>query len=311
MCNIWQTNDVDELKPEHYAKLPGSLKTINITGGEPFLRNDLVEVVKAIHSRAPQSRMVFSTNGMETEQITSAVQEIIGFHKNIGIGVSIDGMEDTHEKIRGVPGIFKCATRTISNLKQMGITDLRIGMTLLPENSGDAMKVFEMSRELGVEFTTTFAHNSEIYFKKKTNKSFDIEGSASPELYSIMRKQLVSRSPKNWLRAYHIQGILDPSLRMTFRSHCEAGRRYVFVDPKGNVYPCMVLDSALGNLADVKNWDELITPDVVAKTRRLVQGCKEDCWMVCNTRSLILAHPFKAGAWVARNKVRSHLGPSP
>jgi len=311
MCNIWQTSDVNELKPEHYTKLPGSLKTINITGGEPFLRNDLVEVVKEIHSRAPRSRMVFSTNGLETERITSTVHEIMGFHKDIGIGVSIDGMEDTHERIRGVPGIFKCATRTISNLKQMGITDLRIGMTLLPENSEEAMRVFEMSRELGVEFTTTFAHNSEIYFKKKTNRSFDIEGSASPELYSIMRLQLVSRSPKNWLRAYHIQGILDPSLRMTFRSHCEAGRRYVFVDPKGDVYPCMVLDNALGNLAEVKSWDELITPDVTAKTRRLVKGCKEDCWMVCNTRSLILAHPIKGGAWVARNKVRSHLNPSP
>ena len=45
MCNVWKSRRRDELQPEHMGKLPASLKTINLSGGEPFLRADLPEFV--------------------------------------------------------------------------------------------------------------------------------------------------------------------------------------------------------------------------------------------------------------------------
>ncbi len=307
MCNIWQSPSPDEIEPAHYSKLPSSLKTVNITGGEPFLRKDIVEIVSRIHSRAPSSRIVFSTNGYLTEVITSAISEVRGFHDKVGVGVSIDGPRDMHDAIRGVKGAYDHALSTIGRLKELGLKDLRIGMTLVKENVGEAAEVYRLSKELGVEFTVTFAHNSEIYFRKTDNMPPEFSGTASSSLGKVMKAQLRSHSAKDWFRAYHIQGIMDPDLRKEFVARCEAGSRYFFMSPSGDVYPCMVMNRPIGNLKGVEHWDDLFLGDVEEKTLRAVRGCTEDCWMVCNTRSLIISHPVKAGAWVARNKLRAHL----
>lgn len=307
MCNIWKSSPSDELDPRNYLKLPSSLRTINITGGEPFLRKDLVEVVRNIHTAAPFSRIVFSTNGLLTETILSSISQIRTFHQRIGVGVSIDGPEEIHDSLRGVKGIFKRAVATIEGLKKEGIGDLRIGMTLMKENAEFASEVYGLSRNLGVEFSTTFAHNSEIYFQKTDNVPPEMTGIAAKSLKSVRSSQLRSSSVKDWLRAYHIQGIMDSDLRKEFVSKCEAGSKFVFISPSGEVFPCLVMNMSLGNLKDVKAWDELASPDLELKMREAVKGCKEDCWMVCNTRTLILSHPVRAGVWVARNKVNAHL----
>lgn len=309
MCNIWKDPGKDELEPSHYSKLPPSLRTINITGGEPFLRHDLVEIVMMIHKKLPNARLVFSTNGSMSDTVTSIVSEVLRFHRRVGVGVSIDGTRETHDRIRGVP-IYDRAISTVKQLKEIGLRDLRIGMTLSAENVEEAGKVFDLSRELGVEFTTTFAHNSEIYFRKMDNTSLDPARENLMSVYSVMRSQLRSSSPKNWFRAYHTSGIVDSALRHKFVSRCEAGRRYFFMSPGGDVFPCMVMNMQVGNIRGVERWDQLFSPEIEDRVQKAVRKCKEDCWMVCNTRSLFLRHPLRAGAWVVKNKARAHVSRS-
>jgi len=307
MCNIWQNPSRDEIAPEHYRKLPRSLRAINITGGEPFLRKDVVEVIRAIDSVLPSARLVFSTNGSMTDTIVSKMKEIRNFHKKVGVGVSIDGLEEMHDKVRGVPGFFRRGISTIERLKEAGFEDLRIAMTLVGLNSAQVREVFNLAENLGVEFTLTAAHDSEIYFQKTGNVSNDIISSAVPELAEVISCQLRSSSPKEWIRAYHTMGIADPIHRSRYVSECEAGRRYFFMSPTGDVYPCNVMDLRIGNLADVDRWEDLFTKELDARIRREVSKCEKNCWMICNTKSLILAHPFRVGAWVAKGKASAHL----
>ncbi len=307
MCNIWQNPSEEEMEPEHFEKLPTSLRTINITGGEPFLRKDLVEVLSSIHKRAPYARIVFSTNGLLTDTIVKVLSEVREFHPRVGVGVSIDGLENTHDVTRGVEGTFKSAIATIESLKGMGITDLRMGMTFVQNNIREAKDVFDLSKRLGVQFTATFAHNSEIYFQKTDNPLPEESGSRQDALKAVVKAELRSGSPKDWFRAYHMRGITDPKLRGEFISHCEAGSRFFFMSPSGNVFPCSVMNMLIGNLRRAETWDDLFRDDVEARVIRAVRGCRNDCWMVCNTRSLIIAHPFKATYWVAKHKVGAHI----
>jgi len=307
MCNIWQSDSRQEISPSHYAKLPRTLRTINITGGEPFLRKDLVDVVRAIHSVVPRARIVFSTNGFMTGAIVARVKEIREFHDRIGVGVSIDGRKAVHDRVRGVPGAFDKAVATVDALKGLGLKDLRIAMTVFGENGHEVEEVFRLSKRLGVEFTMTLAHDSEIYFQKSGNLPGGLDEVTMKGLSRVMHSQLRSPRVKEWFRAYHTKGMMDPSTRESYKSGCEAGARYFFVAPNGDVYPCNVMDLKIGNLAEVSSWDELFTPAVESRVRRAVKGCDKSCWMVCNTRSLILAHPTKVGAWVSKSKVKAHL----
>lgn len=292
------------MEPENYKKLPSSLRTVNITGGEPFLRKDLVEVVRNIHSSAPSCRLVFSTNGMLTDTIVETIEAVRTFHNRIGVGVSIDGPEEVHDAIRGVSGSFKNAVRTVRALRSKSLRDLRIGMTLVTDNYRYAEQVYRLSKDLGVEFTITFAHNSEIYFQKTDNPHPEFSNVSESKLKGIVDAQLMSFSAKDWFRAYHVQGITSPDLRREFISRCQAGTRFFFVAPYGEVYPCMVMNMPIGNLREARDWDSLFDKDKETRIRRAVRNCREDCWMVCNTRSLIISQPLRAGLWVARNKLR-------
>ena len=306
MCNIWRVDRVDEMEPRHYAKLSSSLKTINITGGEPFIRKDLVEVVRHIHSSAPASRIVFSTNGFLTETILAVVAEVKTFLPGVGVGVSIDGPEETHDAIRGVKGAFRQATSTIAGLKKEGLRDLRIGMILMNENAGHVAAVYELSKRLGVAFNTTFVHNSEIFYRKSDNVPPGPSRSLAASLDQVRLSQLRSGSAKEWFKAYHTQGIMDAGLRKGFISRCKAGSQTFFMSPSGDVFPCFVMNMPMGNLRQVNEWEALFKNDIEEKTRRAVLDCREDCWTVCNTRSLIASHPIRAGLWVAKNKLEAH-----
>ncbi|MFH1580063.1 MAG: radical SAM protein [Thermoplasmatota archaeon] len=308
MCNIWKTPPANLLRPDEYSKLPLSLRTINISGGEPFLRSDLVEVVREIHSILPNARLVFSTNGSMTETVISKLNQIRAFHPRIGVGVSIDGIGPTHDKIRGVPGIFDRAISTVKKLKEAGYADLRIAMTLVEGNVREVKQVYELSRKLGVEFTMTLAHDSDVYFKKSNNISPGLLTAVSEELPDVLQCQLRSGSAKDWFRAYHTWGIMDAKHRQRSTSNCEAGRRYFFMSPEGDVYPCNVLNEKIGNISSVGSWDDLFTRETEERMRRIVLSCRMDCWMICNARSMMIAHPLRTTAWVAKNKIAAHVG---
>ena len=308
MCNIWKTSEHNDMEPAEYLKLPTSIKTINVTGGEPFLRSDLVNVLKALHTRVPSARFVFSTNGLLTERIVSMIEDVRSFHPHIGVGISIDGLKDTHDEIRGVSGMFESAMSTIEGLKRVGVGDLRIGMTILPSNLHQVPEIYDLSRQLGIQFTLTNAHNSEVYFGKTDNEQVSKDGETGPTLEPMVTSLLKSKSPKNWFRAYHAAGISDYSIRNSFQGHCEAGTKYFFMAPSGDIYPCNVLDKKIGNLQEVAAWDDLFPQEVQSEISDVVGRCRQDCWMVCNTRSLIRTHPMKVGRWIAANKVRAHLG---
>ena len=68
MCNIWkfQTNPNEEIDASYYEKLPAGLR-INITGGEPTLRQDIDKIFEILY---PKSRLLeLSTNGYNTKKI--------------------------------------------------------------------------------------------------------------------------------------------------------------------------------------------------------------------------------------------------
>ena len=308
MCSIWKSPSTEELEPSVYSRIPSSLRTINITGGEPFLRSDLLEVITVIHDRVPGSRLVFSSNGLLTDRIVDTMMKIRSIHPRAGVGISIDGLEQTHDRIRGVPGMFKRAVATVKSLKDRGFTDLRIAMTVTAENQSEIIDVFELSRDLGVEFTITMAHGSDIYFGELDDTLNADRSVLLKETGELIRRQLRSRHPKDWLRAYHTKGMVDEEIKKYFETRCEAGRRYFFMSPKGDVFPCNALDLQVGNISSAASLDEMFTSSMEKRVGRAVRSCRKGCWMICNTRSLILRHPLKVGLWVFSSKLHSRRG---
>ena len=265
-CDIWKKPHKKELEPEDYKKLP-FINTINITGGEPFLRNDIVQIVKILQKKS--KRIVISTNGFLTKQIVEQVRKM----PKVGVRVSIDGINEIHDKLRGIKGGFNKAIKTIKLLKKNGLKDLGIGFTSSEQNIGELLKAYNLSKKLNVQFTNSIAHDSDIYFGKNKKIASNKEVLIN-ELKVLRKKQLFSLNPKNWFRSYFIEGLIWYIKGKAFELPCYAGKESFYLDPYGNVYPCNVLDMKLGNIREDKLNKILGSKEINLKS------CKK-CWMVC------------------------------
>ncbi len=306
MCNIWQLEPGTELPPAEYRKLPRTLRDVNITGGEPFLREDIVELVRVIDEHCNHPRIVISTNGFERRRIMHAAPELMKIGRRVGLAVSIDGIGDIHNEIRGVPGGFDKALETLKQLKRIGYRNVRVAFTAQSSNVKHLGAVYDLSRQFGYQFTTSVAQNSEFYFATEANQqvaALDLER----ELQYVMRKELLSFSPKRWLRAYFYTGVVQYNVCGERMIGCRAGRDSFFMDPAGKVYPCITLNREMGNLSE-QSFEDIWRSEDARRIRRAVYACTELCWMICTARTSMLRHPLKPVAWLLRSWGKIALG---
>ncbi len=155
MCNTWQhpSKKENEFKPELVEKLPEGLDFINITGGEPFLRDDLEQIVEKALTKS--KRLVISTNGYFTDKITRLAEK---FGNRIGIRVSIEGLPAANDELRGIKNGFDHGLRTLTNLVAMGIKDVGFGITVSDRNAKDMIELYRLAETMGIEFATATVH---------------------------------------------------------------------------------------------------------------------------------------------------------
>ena len=91
------------------------------TGGEPFLRKDLSEIVRIFHRNNHVLNVGIPTNGGLTSNIIETVRSVLDTCPDLDfmVDVSVDGIGEDHDEIRRTPGLFKKAMTTFSELKKL------------------------------------------------------------------------------------------------------------------------------------------------------------------------------------------------
>ncbi|MBI5031812.1 MAG: radical SAM protein [Chloroflexi bacterium] len=89
------------------------------TGGEPFLRKDLPEIVKIFHKNNHAPNVGIPTNGSLTSRVVDGTREMLDScpDMDLHIDISIDGVGEDHDKFRGFKGLFDRAIRTYRELR--------------------------------------------------------------------------------------------------------------------------------------------------------------------------------------------------
>ena len=306
MCDIWQNpSDIQkEIQAKELEILP-SLKFVNITGGEPFVRNDLEDIVEVCFTKSP--RIVISTAGYHIEEILALAERF----PKIGIRVSLEGFSRINDHMRGRDGGFDRGVRTLLGLRQMGIKDIGIAMTVSETNCHELLDMHRMTTDLDMDFATATFHNS-FYFHKQTNH-IDLKDDVADRFFDLADELLKSRRPKDWFRAFFNVGLINYIRGNKRMLPCEAGSVNFFIEPYGDVYPCNGLEErfwkdSMGNIRDFASFADLWNGERARKVRQKVATCPKNCWMVGTAAPVMkkyLRHPL---LWVAKNKSRSLLG---
>lgn len=304
MCNIWQDKNPAVLPVSAFNNLSPDLRYINLSGGEPFLHPDLIEIVKTVNQNSPKAKIIISTNGLLSNLIVERMAEIKKIDPRVGVRVSIDGLSDTHDKIRGIPGIFRAAMETVAGLKKIGIKNLGISFTIMDNNVAELKDVYDLSQELGVELALAAVQNSDIYFNKKDNRLSYVD-KVREGLNYIIAKELKSPNPKHWLRAYYDFGLLHYAEKGERLLKSGAGFNSMFIDASGNIFPSMLITLKIGNLRE-NHLDEIWNSPVAGKVRaKIINENIQESWIVCTIREEMKRNAPKVLKWIFVNKFKS------
>ncbi|MFC1596074.1 radical SAM protein [Candidatus Margulisiibacteriota bacterium] len=303
MCDTYKhpSDPKEEIGLAEINKLP-TMDFVNITGGEPFVRTDVADIVEALLPRA--KRIVISTNGYFTERIVELVKRF----PQVGIRISIEGLQEANDAIRGILDGYNRGLKTLYALREMGIKDIGFGMTIQRLNARDLIKLYQLSCELGYEFATAALHNSHYFHKLDNSFSEEDKQVIIPEIEQLIAQLLKSNSPKKWFRAYFNHGLINYIKGNKRLLPCEMGTDGFFLDPVGDVLACNGMDTkmSMGNLKQ-SSFEEIWISEQAQKVRAAVKNCPKNCWMIGSVAPAMKKNIFNPALWVVQNKLFGYL----
>lgn len=307
VCNCYNnpSNTKDEISLDIIKKLP-EMSVANITGGEPFIREDLEQIVEELYKKS--ERIIISTNGSYPDKILDLCKKF----PQLGIRISLEGMEENNDKIKGLPGNWQQGYDTIMELLETGHKDVGFAITLQDENYKDLMPLYELSDKHSLEFSTCAVHNS-FYFGKLDNK-IEKKHEIAEELEKLINELLKSKSPKKWVRAYFNHGLINYIYEQHRLLPCGMANHGFVLDPHGMVLSCTgsAKERPMGDLNE-KEWEKIWKSQKARKERDDVKCCTSNCWMMdCVVPTVkrriwvplfwILVHKIKGGYKLSENK---------
>jgi MoaA/NifB/PqqE/SkfB family radical SAM enzyme len=156
-CFYWRNLGPTHAGPslEDVTKLASSMppfRTLLLSGGEPSLRRDLVQVVDAFRRSNHVQNVSIPTNGLLPGRIADMAGAIAALDSGlyVTINLSIDGFEETHDRIRGVQGNFQSSLLTINKLRELSVRhpNLRIfvNTVICADNLDEIVEFAEYAR---------------------------------------------------------------------------------------------------------------------------------------------------------------------
>lgn len=264
ICDTWKIKNVNnelsvtEIDTILSDSLFNDLENVILTGGEPSLRPDLLEIIQTIHKRFPKVGIWISTNGLLPEKVLQVMKKCSGQKIPVGIGVSLDGVGEKHDYIRGINGAYEKATYLLKALKEQGVSPT-VGFTLsdlTADNYYELKNAVDDDINLLVQkFDCSDFYNTD---KRKLNVS-DAERKIVEELPNTVLK-------KHWIRQMNGE---------TKTFSCFALHSFFVLHSNGDVSPCLrQYGMTCGNMRKEKPsvvWNKM------GAARNAVKKCDPQC----------------------------------
>lgn len=307
MCDQWRICEENpelvksELKTAELKKLIVDLKELGskiiiLTGGEPFLRQDVFDLIEYA-KRLDLSVLIDSNGSLITERIARGIRSS-GLD---GISVSIDGADQkTHDYHRGVDGAFEKAIHGVRNLLKFKNEDLKVAIvtTITRQNFKELPKIVDLANYLGVygvRFEPVNIRPLITVSVESKERQLMLNRKEAALLKNIMERVIEKT------RRYDLHTDPVPFLRGIPKyfenpqrkfSKCFVGYLGCLFGPEGNLYVCgSFLDSPIGNIRET-SLKELWFSSKFRHIRGLIRmGICQGCYLRCSTSPSLRTNP--------------------
>lgn len=226
--------DEKQLKPADYADLNHLLNppAVQVSGGEPLLRQDIVDIIKAIKQSPGVPYTILVTNGALLNEDNYLQLHEAGVNQ---FSVSLDFPDTRHDEFRRHRGLYRHLDETIPQLAKFGYRDIILNTAITKANMKDILPVAEKAKEWNVSISysayTALRTGTKDYCLD-TEEDLKILRRAISELIELKRQSNHITNSK---------AVLLDTLRFFengYMPNCKAGIRFLCVMPDGAFVPC-------------------------------------------------------------------------
>ncbi|MBN1296318.1 radical SAM protein [bacterium] len=309
-------NELTVEEIEHSTRHMDPLLFLLITGGDPFIRTDISEIVKAFYRRPGFRNLGMPSNGYLTDRIVGEAERILVDCPGIdfAIDISIDGIGADHDDIRQRPGLFDRAVETYRRLQALtrkyANFNLNVAVTVSSFNHDklDALYDF-LKTELGVVNIN--------HLLCRGNPTDPLALDVDMEKYRAFSERLDQDLRQHALLGYHgypfadlvnamkiVRQKLIQKTRVEDRylTPCYAGRLGVILYPDGDIAPCELRSEVMGNLrANGYHFREILESETAHRIRRMIADQRCHCTYECFLTNAVMFNP----KWLFRVLVES------
>jgi MoaA/NifB/PqqE/SkfB family radical SAM enzyme len=304
MCDSWRLPPLRELtipNVERVFRDIGRLDVVRLSGGEPFLRDDLSELARVVlHASRPEVLHV-TTNGSFPERVARLVSEFPR-PRALRFMVSFDGLPEEHDRNRGAAVSFASALETVRLLSglraSVGLKVTANHTVISPQSMADSEGLRSELGHLGVELHTVLAYADSAMYGI-TNRSTRAEHAIVPVGYPlhpalagtdvlafVERERAAAEGGKDPLvrigKRYYLRGLasrLRGEAPPSPRPACVALRSHLRILPDGRVPVCQFNTGNVGNLSR-QSFQAVWRSDDAVRERCWVDACP-GCWAEC------------------------------
>ncbi len=310
-CDVWRKSS-DELTAEEWRRVFANLGHapfyLTFTGGEPFLRPDLHEMVISGAELCRPGVITIPTNGLLTRRILDRVDQICTAapHSQVGINLSLDGIGAEHDEIRQVPGNWDRAMETWLGLKEL---QSRHQNLVLSVHTVVSRFNTERIRDIveGLEFLEPDSYITEVAEERVELDTVGWDITPSPEEYAPIADYLSARAmrrsdaPQKRLarltqafRSQYYQLVKQMLREQRQVIPCQAGWASGHISPDGDVWTCCIRAEPVGNLRETGYDLRPIWFEQAGQMRRLrasIRAGECACPMANASYANMLLHP--------------------
>ena len=300
-CFYWEElNQKSDLTLDEILRLSGTMPAFNevwLSGGEPTLREDLPEIISAFHETNGIRSINFPTNGLLPDKLVEQVDRISAVcpELRINLNVALDGLETTHDRLRGVPGNFGKALKSLRALQarrsQLPNLRLHINSVICRDNIDEMLPLGERMRDQfdldGHYFQVIRGEPLDPGLLEVHKESIAALYRGLQPLYRHYAERIEGR--KNGIRAplarvsylgtlnlYHQIQAANIDRHEPWPVPCTAGQNIAVVDANGDLRACE-LRGSLGNLRDFDcDWNLFWKSK--ARSAEVDAIARDGCW---------------------------------
>ncbi len=318
-CNIWKIypdkhrSFKDELTVDEIRTIfrsMGRVYFLNLSGGEPFLRPDLPQIIEAAVEHLRPAILHSPTNAIAVDRVLSHTERILEILKEkspktpFTVKPSLDGVGALHDEIRGVKGNWEKLLATIEGLTELAKKyenlHVEVGTVVSNFNKHCLDEIEDFVHSLGVQ-----SYRNEIAEQREEFLNIGDPITPSGAEYAELMQGFAEKVRANLKHKRPLARITE-SLRLVYYElaakivaenrqviPCYAGISNVHLTPYGDLWPCCVLGYAkpLGNLRQVDyDFDKIWHSQQAKEVRRSIKNRECACPLANQAYSNILCH---------------------